>query len=75
MRRSSFAREFLGDSPVAIVLPTFTWQAYNFHDDDGDGRGDTWYNWRTRVARLGRPYENRAPRRITSPTTSHSSAG
>jgi hypothetical protein len=49
----------LGESPVAIVMPTFTWQAYNFHDDDGDGRGDTWYNWRTRVARLGRPFENR----------------
>ena len=28
---------------VAVVLPTYTWQAYNLRDDDGDGRGDTWY--------------------------------
>jgi hypothetical protein len=28
---------------VAVVLPTNTWQAYNRRDDDGDGRGDTWY--------------------------------
>ena len=28
---------------VAVVLPTNTWQAYNFHDADGNGWGDTWY--------------------------------
>jgi hypothetical protein len=30
-------------SRVAVVLPTNTWQAYNFYDADGDGWGDTWY--------------------------------
>jgi hypothetical protein len=33
----------LGESRVAIVLPTNTWQAYNFRDVDADGTGDTWY--------------------------------
>ena len=33
----------LGAQPVAVVLPTNTWQAYNFRDADGDGRPDTWY--------------------------------
>ena len=33
----------LGQNRVAIVLPTRTWQAYNFRDDNGDGLGDTWY--------------------------------
>jgi hypothetical protein len=28
---------------VAVVLPTNTWQAYNFYDADGDGFGDSWY--------------------------------
>ena len=28
---------------VAVVLPTNTWQAYNFYDADGNGWGDTWY--------------------------------
>jgi len=28
---------------VAVVLPTNTWQAYNFRDVDGNGVGDTWY--------------------------------
>lgn len=51
----------LGEQRVAVVLPTFTWQAYNFHDDDGDGESDTWYDapGRKVTARLGRPYENR----------------
>jgi hypothetical protein len=50
----------LGEHRVAVVLPTFTWQAYNFRDDDGDGGGDTWYADRNeRFARIGRPYENR----------------
>lgn len=33
----------LGAHRVLVVEPTFTWQAYNFRDDDHDGRGDTWY--------------------------------
>ena len=41
----------LGVNRVAVVLPTHTWQAYNFRDDDGDGRGDTWYgNWHHRAS-------------------------
>jgi hypothetical protein len=28
---------------AAVVMPTNTWQAYNFRDADGDGWGDTWY--------------------------------
>ena len=44
-----------------MVLPTFTWQAYNFRDDDADGESDTWYDdpGRKVTARLGRPYQNR----------------
>jgi N,N-dimethylformamidase beta subunit-like, C-terminal len=33
----------LGEQRVAVVLATNTWQAYNFHDADGDGWGDSWY--------------------------------
>ncbi len=42
-----------------MVLPTNTWQAYNFYDADGDGWGDTWYAGRDdlRVS-LDRPYTN-----------------
>ncbi|HEU5362079.1 MAG TPA: N,N-dimethylformamidase beta subunit family domain-containing protein [Gaiellaceae bacterium] len=32
-----------GRSRVAIVLPTYSWQAYNFYDANGDGKGDSWY--------------------------------
>jgi len=32
-----------GRNRVAIVLPTYTWQAYNFFDANGDGRPDSWY--------------------------------
>jgi hypothetical protein len=50
----------LGEHRVAVVLPTETWQAYNFRDDDGDGRPDTWYaGWRTLRARLIRPFLDR----------------
>jgi hypothetical protein len=50
----------LGEARVAVVLPTMTWQAYNLRDDDGDGKGDTWYaDWKKHTARLGRPYLNR----------------
>jgi hypothetical protein len=30
-------------SRILVVLPTNTWEAYNFQDVDGDGWGDTWY--------------------------------
>lgn len=33
----------LGGSRVLVVLPSNTWEAYNFRDVDGDGVGDTWY--------------------------------
>jgi hypothetical protein len=47
----------LGEHRVLVVMPTFTWQAYNFRDDDGDGRGDTWYDSSdTRTVRLDRPF-------------------
>jgi hypothetical protein len=51
----------LGESRIAVVLPTLTWQAYNFRDDDADGESDTWYGdpGRKVTARLGRPYQNR----------------
>ena len=42
---------------VAVVMPTSTWAAYNFYDEDGDGWGDTWYaHWRTKVVDLTRPH-------------------
>ncbi|HEY1365672.1 MAG TPA: M23 family metallopeptidase [Gaiellaceae bacterium] len=50
----------LGTHRVAVVLPTQTWQAYNFRDDDGDGEPDTWYFAHGHAtARLGRPFLNR----------------
>jgi hypothetical protein len=50
----------LGATRVAVVLPTFTWQAYNFRDEDGDGWGDTWYAGKANATvRLGRAYLNR----------------
>jgi N,N-dimethylformamidase beta subunit-like protein len=48
----------LGENRVAIVLPTQTWQAYNFRDDDRDGVPDTWY-WSGNTARLVRAFLNR----------------
>ena len=33
----------LGEHPVAVVLPTLTWQAYNLRDENRDGSGDSWY--------------------------------
>jgi hypothetical protein len=49
---------------VAVVLPTYTWQAYNFQDADGNGWGDTWYVGPraapiTLRAGLNRPYLDR----------------
>jgi len=50
----------LGASPVAIVLPTLTWQAYNLRDDDGDRKPDSWYgDWKRHTMRVGRPFLNR----------------
>jgi hypothetical protein len=49
-----------GTSRVAVVMPTKTWQAYNYYDDDRDGYGDTWYaTYGHTTARLDRPYLNR----------------
>jgi hypothetical protein len=40
-------------------MPTNTWQAYNFRDDDGDGAADTWYADRRRhTVRVARPHLN-----------------
>ena len=49
-----------GDSRVAIVLPTLTWQAYNLRDDDANGKPDSWYgDWKRHTVRLARPFLNR----------------
>ena len=51
----------LGEHKIAVVLPTQSWQAYNFRDDNGDGKPDTWYYFHPgfRTARLIRPYLDR----------------
>ncbi len=50
----------LGEHRIAVVMPTQTWQAYNFRDDDGDGHPDTWYaGWKKLQARLIRPFLDR----------------
>ncbi len=49
----------LGTARVAAVLPTNTWQAYNFQDTDGDGWGDTWYAGGSPPVLLDRPYRER----------------
>jgi hypothetical protein len=50
----------LGEHSIAVVMPTQTWQAYNFRDDNGDGHPDTWYaGWKTHTARLVRAFLNR----------------
>ncbi|HEV2591514.1 MAG TPA: N,N-dimethylformamidase beta subunit family domain-containing protein [Gaiellaceae bacterium] len=44
-------------SRVLVVLPTNTWQAYNFEDVDANGYGDTWYaGVPNRIVDLGRTY-------------------
>jgi len=49
-----------GDNGVAIVLPTNTWEAYNFLDQDDNGFGDTWYaDPRVDTVRFDRPFLNR----------------
>ena len=48
------------NSRVAVVMPTNTWQAYNFRDADGNGWGDTWYaKGAQSTAALGRMYIRR----------------
>ena len=50
----------LGEHRVAVVMPTYTWQAYNLRDGDGNGWGETWYvNQAQRTIRLGRPHLTR----------------
>jgi hypothetical protein len=45
---------------IAVVIPTSTWQAYNFYDANGDGWGDTWYaRWKTSFVDVTRPHPNR----------------
>ena len=47
-------------SRVAVVMPTNSWQAYNFRDSDGNGWGDTWYaKGAQSTVRLGRMYTRR----------------
>ena len=47
-------------SRAAVVMPTNTWQAYNFRDADGNGWGDTWYaKGAQSTAALGRMYTRR----------------
>jgi len=47
----------LGGSRVAVVLPTYSWQAYNFYDANGDGKADSWYRDPHRHSvLLGRPF-------------------
>ncbi|MDX6450956.1 MAG: hypothetical protein QOH16_1005 [Gaiellaceae bacterium] len=48
----------LGEHAVAVVIPTQTWQAYNFRDGNGDGVPDTWYA-AGNTAPLSRPFQNR----------------
>lgn len=51
-----------GEHRVAVVMPTYTWQAYNFRDADGDGWGETWYVHQSRrTVRLGRPHLSGMP--------------
>jgi hypothetical protein len=46
-----------GRSRVAVVLPTYSWQAYNFFDVARDGRGDSWYvDQKRQHVQLGRPF-------------------
>ena len=50
----------LGLSRVAVILPTNTWQAYNFRDENGNGWGDTWYAKGSQsTVRLGRAFLRR----------------
>ena len=61
-------RPALPTQRVAVVLPTTTWQAYNFYDRNGDGFGDTWYSlWAQKRIALDRPHLRRGvPERFRS---------
>ena len=48
------------ESRVAVVMPTNTWAAYNFRDDDNDGVPNTWYaNEAVTTVDLSRPFLHR----------------
>jgi hypothetical protein len=49
----------LGTARIAVVMPTNTWQAYNFRDENADGWGDTWYAAGGSPVRLGRAFLDR----------------
>jgi hypothetical protein len=49
----------LGEQRIAVVLPTNTWQAYNFRDANRDGVGDTWYADPRLGVELDRPFQKR----------------
>jgi hypothetical protein len=50
----------LGKNRVVVVLPTNTWQAYNFYDADQDGKPDSWYaNPDAHTVDLTRPFIKR----------------
>jgi hypothetical protein len=50
----------LGVHRIAVVLPTNTWQAYNFYDADRDGKPDSWYaNPHVSCVDLTRPFVDR----------------
>jgi hypothetical protein len=49
----------LGGTRQAVVMPTNTWQAYNFQDGDRDGWGDTWYAGGSPPVLLDRPFRDR----------------
>jgi len=50
----------LGSTRVAVIIPTNTWQAYNFRDVNGNGWGDTWYaKGAQSTVRLGRAFLRR----------------
>lgn len=50
----------LGSTRVAVIIPTNTWQAYNFRDENGNGWGDTWYAKGSQsTVRLGRAFLRR----------------
>ena len=49
----------LGTVREAVIMPTNTWQAYNFYDGNGDGWGDTWYAGGSPPVDLRRPYRQR----------------
>ena len=46
-----------GTNRVAVIVPTYTWQAYNFYDANRDRKPDSWYGDATRRSvTLGRPF-------------------